>query len=108
MSPIGLISSLKSSGLLDSVRGSHGGYYLKKQFKEITLSEIVQALGGPITIIDCIGNPKTCVLQNECGLFEIWRELNEVIRDKLESITLSEIVEKKKAKIGNKNVMYYI
>ena len=105
-----IISSLKQAGLVESVRGAEGGYVLKKTLDQITLNEIVQALGGPISIIDCLGNQKECTNRDECALFEIWAELNDVIKEKLESIRLTEIVDRKKekTKIAAKTEMYYI
>src|SRR5688572_25785265 len=43
-----IFQDLKRAGLVDSKRGPRGGYYLKRPPTEISLSEVVRALQGPI------------------------------------------------------------
>jgi Rrf2 family protein len=43
-----LLHPLAQAGLLQSVRGPHGGYRLAKPARAITLLEVVEALAGPI------------------------------------------------------------
>jgi len=49
-----LVARLRKAGLLDSRRGSHGGYLLARPAAEITMAEVVEALEGSIAPIECI------------------------------------------------------
>ena len=49
-----LVARLRKAGLLDSRRGSHGGYMLARPSNEITMAEVVEALEGSIAPIECI------------------------------------------------------
>ena len=49
-----LVARLRKAGLLDSRRGSHGGYMLARPSSEITMAEVVEALEGSIAPIECI------------------------------------------------------
>jgi Rrf2 family transcriptional regulator, cysteine metabolism repressor len=49
-----LVARLRKAGLVDSRRGSRGGYMLARGPKEITMAEVVEALEGSIAPIECI------------------------------------------------------
>src|SRR5947209_19341605 len=43
-----VLKPLVSARVLDSVKGPHGGYKLRKQPSDITMLDIVEAVDGPI------------------------------------------------------------
>jgi Rrf2 family transcriptional regulator, cysteine metabolism repressor len=49
-----LVARLRRAGLVDSRRGSRGGYMLARPSSEITMAEVVEALEGSIAPIECI------------------------------------------------------
>jgi Rrf2 family protein len=49
-----LVARLRKAGLVDSRRGSHGGYLLARPAGQITMAEVVEALEGSIAPIECI------------------------------------------------------
>src|ERR1700727_2639277 len=49
-----LVARLRKAGLVDSRRGSRGGYLLTRSPTEITMAEVVEALEGSIAPIECI------------------------------------------------------
>jgi Rrf2 family protein len=49
-----LVARLRKAGLIDSRRGSRGGYMLARPAEQITTAEIVEALEGSIAPIECI------------------------------------------------------
>ena len=49
-----LAARLRKAGLVDSRRGSRGGYLLARPAREITMAEVVEALEGSIAPIECI------------------------------------------------------
>jgi Rrf2 family protein len=49
-----LVARLRKAGLVDSRRGSRGGYLLARPSREITMAEVVEALEGTIAPIECI------------------------------------------------------
>src|SRR3954454_7455881 len=49
-----LVARLRKAGLVDSRRGSRGGYLLARPAQEITMAEVVEALEGAIAPIECI------------------------------------------------------
>jgi len=49
-----LVARLRKAGLIDSRRGSRGGYMLARAAEHITMAEVVEALEGSIAPIECI------------------------------------------------------
>jgi len=49
-----LVARLRKAGLIESRRGSRGGYMLARAPAEITMAEVVEALEGSIAPIECI------------------------------------------------------
>src|SRR5271165_1161175 len=49
-----LVARLRKADLVDSRRGSRGGYMLARPAADITMAEVVEALEGSIAPIECI------------------------------------------------------
>jgi Rrf2 family protein len=47
-----LLSSLRKAELVESLRGAQGGYRLKKPANTIKIIDIIEALDGPLTLVD--------------------------------------------------------
>ena len=91
-----LIIPLKKAGYVKSVRGCKGGHMLTKAPKEITIGEIVCALEGGINLSECIENPGVCDKSKDCPARGIWEEATKAMHDKLNSMTLSEMIQSDK------------
>jgi len=89
-----LISLLKVSGLIRSVRGAGGGYTLSKDVHQINLSDIINALEGSMFPVDCVDNPELCNRAEKCVTYEIWKDIQDTINNILESLTLADMVER--------------
>src|SRR5688572_9168802 len=49
-----ILARLRRKGILGSVRGKRGGYYLKAEPGRLSLADVLEALEGPITLIRSI------------------------------------------------------
>jgi Rrf2 family protein len=88
-----ILLALKGAGLVRSKRGVGGGYELARAPAEITLSQIVSAVDGPIVVGD-FGEPHqggACDHEGECVLLTIWAEVGAHMRQHLDSYTLDDI-----------------
>src|SRR3984893_5922468 len=61
-----LVARLRKAGLVDSRRGSRGGYMLARPASEITMAEVVEALEGSIV-------PIQCMTEAADGRVRLWR-----------------------------------
>jgi Rrf2 family protein len=91
-----ILLALKGAGLVRSKRGVGGGYVLARDSSEITLSEIVSAVDGPIVAGD-FGRPHengACEHEGQCVLLSVWSEVGEHMREHLGSFTLADMVDR--------------
>ena len=102
-----LIIPLKGAGLINSIQGARGGYYLARSPKKVTLLELVHQLEGNISIIDCSDDQSACNREALCPTREAWQGLQEVINGYLATITLADLVDSFR-KHQNKEHMYFI
>jgi len=93
-----LINPLKTVGLVQSIRGAHGGYKLAKKPSEISLKDIMRVLEGPLCLVDCVENPLTCERSPTCITRDVWCEASESFLKTLEAMTLEKMVERHRVK----------
>jgi Rrf2 family cysteine metabolism transcriptional repressor len=55
-----LSTPLRNASLLRSVWGNKGGYVLAAPPGDITLLDIIEAVDGPISVIDCVSDSYNC------------------------------------------------
>jgi len=87
-----LLKPLAQAGLVESVRGVHGGYRLARCPEHIALIEIVEAMEGPLALTECNHDQGQCGIAARCGLQFHWRQINEVIADALRAVTLAQLL----------------
>ncbi|MGI8492774.1 MAG: RrF2 family transcriptional regulator [Acidimicrobiales bacterium] len=88
-----ILLALKGAGLVRSKRGVGGGYVLARPPEEITLSQIVSAVEGPIVAGD-FGEPHqngACDHEGQCVLLAVWADVGEHMRRHLDSFTLADM-----------------
>jgi FeS assembly SUF system regulator len=86
-----LLKLLAKTGLVDSVRGSDGGYRLARDPASITTAEILDALEGPVSITECSTDDGDCALEPLCQVGSAWQKINSAIRIALSDVTLANL-----------------
>ena len=89
-----LVMPLKSAYLIKSVHGKHGGYYLARDAREISINEIIEASIGPIRLLDCLSEDTECGFEVHCGSRRLWGLINHQITDVLNQFMLADLSEK--------------
>ena len=89
-----LFSKLKRAGLLVSVRGPGGGYRLGRDLAQISVSEIIAAVGDGVDATRCHGTAD-CQDGVMCLTHELWADLSEEIDGFLGSISLADLVSRR-------------
>lgn len=99
---------LKTAGLIRTVAGLHGGYTLAKPPSAITLRNILAVLEGNCTLVACVTTPSVCRRSNACASREVWKEVDGKLVEAMESITLSDMVQKQLAMAQDSMTEYNI
>jgi Rrf2 family protein len=108
-----VLKQLAQSGLAQSVRGPRGGYTLALPPNNITLNDIIQAIEGPIHLVQCVsvrkqdGQKQTATKNDSCvcermSLCPVRSSIHRVhhrLVNFLKTVTLVDIVDK--ARVGS-------
>jgi Rrf2 family protein len=89
-----IFASLKNAGLIHSRRGIGGGHVLAKAPELIRLGDVLRAIEGPISLVDCVGDAHVCSRSHRCVTRDVWSEVGEAIGKVLDSITLADLARK--------------
>ena len=87
-----LFGRLRRGGLLESVRGAQGGYKLARSAEEISIADILKALGEPVIFGSC-QTDKGCENALKCPTFRLWRKVKGSVDEILETTTLKDIAD---------------
>jgi Rrf2 family iron-sulfur cluster assembly transcriptional regulator len=93
-----LIIPLKKANYIKSVRGPRGGHILAVSPEKVTVGEIVRILEGGIELTDCVSDPDLCSRSDHCVTREIWAEATQAMFDKLNAVTLAQMIEMAKTR----------
>jgi Rrf2 family protein len=88
-----LLKELARGGLLDSVRGVRGGYRLARPAWRIALTDILAAVDGPLSIVECTGDPTgaCCGLSPICPSRPAMVRLQTAVRALFAGVSLADL-----------------
>jgi len=94
-----ILLDLKDADILDSKRGRHGGYFLKKPAKDINLAEVMRLFDGAIAFLPCVTHDyyepcEECKFEEQCGIRHAFMELKHLTVKFLKSCTLKDILQR--------------
>ncbi len=85
-----IVAPLRRSGLLRSVRGARGGYELGRAPEEITVADVLRALGGALVPVLCLADGG-CQREGSCATRSVWQTVHDKLTETLDSITLGDL-----------------
>ena len=87
-----IIAQLSIAGLLDTLRGAHGGVRLAREPRNITLLEVVEAIDGPIQLNVCVGAPGKCSFEPNCSVRMVWCDAQNELIARLRNTTFGQLI----------------
>jgi len=91
-----LLGQLRRGGVVEAIRGRHGGYVLAAAATEISTAQVLRALGNaPATARPCVGDPENggpCPRTGDCGLRAVWRHLQQQVADLLDRTSIADLL----------------
>ena len=94
-----LFGKLRRFSIVDSVRGPGGGYCLARPMDRISVADIVRAVDEALDATQC-GGRENCKDEERCLTHDLWATLNFKMYEYLESVALSDLLEKHLKKPG--------
>ncbi|MCD8238158.1 MAG: RrF2 family transcriptional regulator [Clostridiales bacterium] len=88
-----IVKRLVKNGLVVGIRGKNGGYKLAKKPSEYTVAEILTAAEEVLAPVACLScGENTCERAESCKTLPMWKELQGVITDFFDGITLQGLI----------------
>ena len=89
-----LFRQIRQAGLVESVRGAHGGYKLTATPNDLNLAHIIQAVDEPIKAHGCTPEARhSCTGSAErCLTHDLWGALESHIGQFMASVTLADVI----------------
>ncbi len=87
-----IMSSLKEAGLVTGMAGKGGGYKLTKPIDQYTVGEILRVTEDQLAPVACVSNSFVCPRANTCKTFPLWKNLDAMISEYLDTVKLSDLL----------------
>ena len=90
-----ILLRLRRAGLVESVRGARGGYFLARGPQEISVRDVMTASEHQTFEMNCEAHPvdsERCGTGSACSIRPVWQALQRRVDDLLEGITLADLM----------------
>lgn len=85
-----VLKAMMARGLVTSQRGARGGYRLTRGLADVAVSQVIEAIDGPIALTACVDGGE-CENGCLCPMRGRWDPVNGAIRAALAAITLADM-----------------
>ncbi len=93
---------LTKSGLITTVRGARGGMVLACDPNELTLTELIETIQGPISLAICLSEEGWCPREEHCVFHPVWEGATGLVHDYLSSVTIRDLLKGDKPILKNR------
>ncbi|MDP7113349.1 MAG: Rrf2 family transcriptional regulator [Myxococcota bacterium] len=87
-----LMSELRRAGLVRVVKGVKGGFLLARGPDEVTVGDILRALEGDLSVVECVRYQDLCPRKSVCLTHDIWARASQVLERYFDAISLGKIL----------------
>lgn len=93
-----ILRDLRNNRLLYSKRGRHGGYKLLKKPSEISFTDIIRIMDGPIAMLPCVSLNyyipcEECRQEETCAIREVFLKVRDVTLEVLYEATIDKVAD---------------
>lgn len=94
-----IFQKLKVAGLIKSIRGPKGGYYLAREPEKISVADVIRAVEETIDPVLCARrskakNKKKCRREKNCVARVIWQEASKLLHQYFSSVSIAQICQR--------------
>jgi Rrf2 family protein len=88
-----LAAALKTAGLLRARVGRGGGHALTRAPGQMTIRNILEAVLGPLCLVECLTDPRLCLKADHCECRWLYATVNDRINRVFEQLTLADLLD---------------
>lgn len=87
---------LRRAQIVESIRGTNGGYKLARAQNSISMAEIIEAADEPLKATRCTPKSSGCMANGtRCLVHNLWEGLGYQIQSYLTSVSLEDVVQRR-------------
>ena len=98
-----LFGKLRRHELVASTRGPGGGYTMGRPMNDISVADVIYAVDEPLDATQS-GGKENCDNDERCMTHDLWSNLNRVMVDYLDSVSLQQLVDEQRERMARKGV----
>lgn len=88
-----IVKLLVKDGMIIGLRGKGGGYKLAKAPSSYSVGSILRLTEGSLAPVSCLEcQPVSCPRAETCTTLPMWRELDSLINNYLDSLSLEDLI----------------
>ena len=88
-----IMSVLSKNDYIDALHGKGGGYRLNREPAEYKVGDILRLMEGTLAPVSCLEcGAKPCEYASECRTLPMWQNLNDLVNNYLDSVTIADLV----------------
>ncbi|MGE0353600.1 MAG: Rrf2 family transcriptional regulator [Gemmatimonadales bacterium] len=90
-----ILLRLRRAGLVESVRGARGGYYLARAPETISVHQVMSASEHQTFEVNCGNHPidaERCGPEGNCSIRPVWLALQARIEDLLDNVSIADLL----------------
>ena len=88
-----IAAQLRKAGLVRSKQGQTGGYLLARPASAIKVGEVIEAVGGPVHVSECLDERRGCTRAEGCRSRRMWALIESLVHSVLWQYHLADLVE---------------
>ncbi|MBT5016742.1 Rrf2 family transcriptional regulator [Candidatus Peregrinibacteria bacterium] len=88
-----IVTPFKKVGIVESREGVTGGYRLARAPEKISIREVLEALGEPLSLVRCADSERACQSFCQCFSKRFWRDVQQKIDELLDNYTVADLIE---------------
>ena len=92
-----IVTPLTRAGLVRSVRGAGGGYFLTRKPEEYTVGDILRPVEGDLAPVECATDENFCAHSCTCVTVELWQDIHKAVSAVVDGTTLADLLARQEA-----------
>jgi len=101
-----LLGMLRRGGVVEAVRGRHGGYVLAGTPEQVTAAAVIRSVSGDLIFSFPCGEAEgkadlDCPRNTDCGLRPVWLHLGDRVAEVLEQTTVADLLQREATSTRN-------
>lgn len=101
-----ILMRLKAAGLVESRRGTNGGFLLAREPEQITVADVLQATEGSIELVSC--EDEGCKRISVCVTRDVWQRATRALDTVFKGTTIAQLAEESRQRRDATTVMFQI